>query len=745
MQNVSQAYKESIRDPSRLMNRGYIKVYIGVINQKAQNSVGAKDERNNFTYFSNTHKPFNGFAIEELYATCENNFTKVDGSMRFLPQNEIDVKYNNGLITEEISGTIYISFGDLKGFDIKGLTIDFGECYPINFLIENDSGTHYFTDNNKAYWTTEDVFYGISYLKIIPTKMRYGMNRLRIYQFTCGITNIFTNKEVQNYSLKDYVSSIAETIPSQDMSITVDNQNLYYSVDNPDSALSFMEIGQEVRTSFGYDVTGNGDIEWLQPNTCYLKSWSANDKQAKFTATDRFDYLTGTYYKGYYRESGISLYDLAIDVITNAGMADEREYFVDPYLKKIIVYNPIPVVKHSEALQIIANAGRCVLYEDRQSRIHIQSSFVPDMEISVNNQTEYSHIENILKDDLKDGYAEYSKDFTTVNGSLFFMPQNNDYFNTGYISKSISNENGLFEENPKITINLETGFVPFGLIIRFKNIAPAEFKMTTYYDGAKVLNKVLENLELTYVVHEQFEMFDKIEIEFIKNTPHSRIFVDNILIGDVTDYTFDYKHLVSATPTGTRQQKIKSIKMLKTLYRKSKEEKKEISQEEITISPNNLEYVVYFTNSSYDLSVSVQDNPSVSCYITDQSNYFAKLMFSGITKETIVKYVITGYEFVIEENFLTVPHNENGEEKEWKNPLVSTNEHAKELEEWVASYYLGDIDYQFKYRGDPSVDANDLFYLGLRDRSKSMVRGYENTLTYNGGWSATMKARKVVL
>lgn len=94
---------------------------------------------------------------------------------------------------------------------------------------------------------------------------------------------------------------------------------------------------------------------------------------------------------------------------------------------------------------------------------------------------------------------------------------------------------------------------------------------------------------------------------------------------------------------------------------------------------------------------------------------------------------------------LIVQHGANGEEKNWKNPLISTVEQAKDLEEWLASYYLGDVDYQIKWRGDPRTDANDLFYLDLKDREKTMVRCYQNELKFSGAWSGSMKARKVVL
>lgn len=461
----------------------------------------------------------------------------------------------------------------------------------------------------------------------------------------------------------------------------------------------------------------------------------------------RYGDTTGTYYGGKYRSAGISLYDLAIYVLNDAGITDSREYFVDPYLKGIIVYNPLPVVKHSEALQIIANAGRCTLYEDRQSRIHIKASFVPDMSVSVNNQMDYSHIDNLLKDTEKKAYAICSSDFSTVDGSMFFMPRNSeDYFgDTGYVSNSIADADGNFEENPVITINLEAGFVAYGLIVRFRSVAPLEFHIVTYYQDVLAQDFTVENPDIEYVLCEEFDLFDRMELVFTKGYPNSRVTIDNILIGDVTDYTLNWKTDLQSSPTGTRQQKIKSISVKRTLYLENSETT-DVASEEIVIPNDNYEYVVYFSNPSYDLSAVVEDNVSVSCEILDSSNFFAKVRFSGMTAEnTVVKFKITGREYIVKEQFLTVPHNENGQEKEWSNPLISTVEHAKDLEEWLATYYLGDVDYSYKWRGDPRIDANDLFYLDLKERESILVREYEHTLKFNGAWSCTSKARKAVV
>ena len=751
MQNASKEYKESMKQPYR--NRGYIRVSIGVVNSEAQKNASADDSRNNFTYYSNTKNLFDGYTVTKPYGTCERDYTKTDGTMYFLPKKSSNMQYyNNGIVTEEFMGTIYIRFNTPYKLDIKGLKINWGEHYPVDFTIQNDEITRSYENNDKGNWTTEDTFDGTSYLIIRVTKMENPYLRVRIQEFTSGISNIFTNENIKSYTAKDFVSPISETVPSQDVTLVVDNQNLYYSPDNPESTLSYMEVGQEIKVEFGYDVSGNGDIEWMPEITTYLKNWSASDVEAKFVGTDRFDYLTDKFYKGHFYKEGISLYDLAVNVLEDAGITDKREYFLDPYLKTIIVNNPIPIVTHASALQIIANAGRCALSVDRQKRIHLQSSFVPDMQIFSNGEVDYSNVSNVLNNDEKISYATASKDFTTVNNTLLFKPKNPlDYLTpTGYISSELADEYGKFQENPLLTLDLEAAFIAYGLKINFKNIAPEEFVIRTYNENVLVEEHKYTNPELSFVTNEQFDLFNKMEIEITKGNPLARVFIDNILIDNVTDYILTRKIDLTSSPISTRQNKIKSINIERTIYSEKETERKDLKLEELYLPKGTSTYTVLLTSPSYDYEVLLTDkegnSTSVKCNILKSDNYYLNLQFSNVlTDDTIVRYTIRGKEYNTEYFFTVVNHNDTGEIKEWSNPLISTVSHAKDLEEWLATYFLGDVVYQIPWRGDPRVDANDLFYLETKERGNALIRGYENTLTFNGTWSSTIKARRAVL
>ncbi len=761
MQSVSREYKESMRGIGR--NRGYIKATIGIVNSKAQEEAEVLPDRNNLLYFSNLRAPFNSGVVDRIYAMPEENFSRIDNTMYFAPdENAGFTYYNNGIVAENVGGEIYISFGDTQ-YDIKGLSIDFGDCYPTHFTVENDVRTLTYENNNTRYWNTEDAYAKTSFLRITPLQMVNRNGRLRILKFSCGITNTFVNEDVINYSEKEYVSPIAETLPSNDVTLTVKNYDLYYLPDNPDSALAFMEQGQEVKVALGYDVNGKGNIEWLPDRVTYLKTWKANESQAVFTATDVFDNMAGTYYKGKYRKEGISLYDLAVDVFEDAKI---ENYFIDTYLQDIIVYNPVPVVSHSVALQIIANAGRCAIRQDRYGRIHLQTSFVPEMIVTANNQTEYSHAENLLTNDVKTAYATASNDFSVLDGSIRFLPENGAYLETGYISESLWMESNDAEvknrlsfrlgnnmkafrigghwkgEMPVLTITLEASYTAFGFGINFRNVAPKRFEIITYHADSIVKHVTVKNPQINYYTNEAFMDFDKMEIVFSIGYPNSRIFVDNIIVGQNTDYLLE-RNQMKSVPVAVRQNKIRQIAITYNNYKESTSSGV-LASEEIVVSEDMYEYTAYFKNAAYGLILCIScEDENVTAKIIERSSFYAKIRFSGVTRKTNVNYSISGYSYVVEEQKLIVPYNDDGEIKTWNNPLVSTVEHAENLEEWISDYVLGDVEYDIDWRGDPAVDANDLFQLETKVGMK-YIRNYENSLSFNGAFSGKMKARKVV-
>lgn len=133
----------------------------------------------------------------------------------------------------------------------------------------------------------------------------------------------------------------------------------------------------------------------------------------------------------------------------------------------------------------------------------------------------------------------------------------------------------------------------------------------------------------------------------------------------------------------------------------------------------------------------------IRCEILEAYSYYVKLKFFGIKERVSVKYILKGYSFSIYESSYTVQHDTAGAEREWKNQLISDDGQAADLEAWLADYYQNNLTYDFKYRGDPRVDANDLFFLQRGgEESQTLICAHEIQLNYKGSWDGKMKARR---
>lgn len=132
--------------------------------------------------------------------------------------------------------------------------------------------------------------------------------------------------------------------------------------------------------------------------------------------------------------------------------------------------------------------------------------------------------------------------------------------------------------------------------------------------------------------------------------------------------------------------------------------------------------------------------------VVESGAYYCMLKFDGLTdKDTTLTYTVSGYEYVVDTKGLTHRYNNNGGKTvNWNNPLVDNTEVASLLDDWLANYYLGAVDYSISWRGDPSIDAGDLFNMVKLNGDKIKIKTYQNELSFNGAWSGKLSARKVV-
>ena len=737
MQPASQQYKDlmrrEFRDPL-----SYIRITIGLINQEAQSSAYIPSP-DNYTYYSSFKTPLDNYDVKELYATCDQDYTAANGSMYFLPRKRADVVLNQGFVSEGLMGPVEIRFP--VQHDIKGLTIEFGKAYPMDFTIQSDNNTVEITGNSEGHFVTEDIFNGATFLRFTPSIMVNGQSRFRIHKITMGIGIYFDNRRILSATKKEHISPIMEELPTIDFSLSVNNKDRAFDIENEESSVNFLENGQDITVLYGQELD-NGSVEWLPGAKLQLKEWSADDEEMSFSASDRFNFMDGTYYKGLYRPKGISLYDLALDVLSDAGI-DNRTYWIDSYLKSVKVSNPMPVVAHKEALQLIANAGRCILYQDREGNIFLKSSFIPDMEASSDNETYFSHTGSVLDKAVKKSYALANQDYTSATPTQYFLPKQEEgaiYLNVGYVSESVAKSDGSFAVNPTVEINLEASFKCFGLTLEFGSNNPLEMIFHAYHDGVLVEDYQVTGLNATTVISHEFEEFDRLVLEFTRGLPNNRVILNNITFGDSTDYVFEYGHELTKTPKGTQLAKVRELQVIRTLYNQAGE-MKELAKETIIVTAADNRYIFYFNNPSYDLSCALTEpGEGQTAVIIDSSNYFATVEITGVNGA--VEVSISGRELTSVKANVARQLNPTGSQEVWENPLVSDSVHAADLANWIGDYLKSDRQYDLQYRGEPRIDANDIAFLENKYVPDLLLRVYEHTLKLNGALSGTIKARR---
>ena len=161
-------------------------------------------------------------------------------------------------------------------------------------------------------------------------------------------------------------------LPTNAFDFVVIDKDKAYDPEDAQGIYAYLEAQQPVVFEFGYELN-DGSIEWIPGGTTFTTSELSVDVAAaipkvSFKSVSTLNYLTKTYTEGLYYPSGITLYDLAEDVLQFCNIPLNAEgnsrWTLDDALKDYSTKMPLPVSEARECLQLIANAGMCVLTDD---------------------------------------------------------------------------------------------------------------------------------------------------------------------------------------------------------------------------------------------------------------------------------------------------------------------------------------------------------------------------------------------
>ena len=168
MQSSSYEYRQAMN--AQLRPRSAVVVNIGIINQLAQEEAYVSSAYEIFPY---VEQAFGNARFEAYYVTCEENYARE--GMYFPPEDVSTMALYQGIVSKTVvNGSISISFDTVKS--IKGLTIDFGEFYPEDFMIVAGGKTVNVIGNQSGMYITEETFDNIATITI--KSMRYQLTML---------------------------------------------------------------------------------------------------------------------------------------------------------------------------------------------------------------------------------------------------------------------------------------------------------------------------------------------------------------------------------------------------------------------------------------------------------------------------------------------------------------------------------------------------------------------------------------
>lgn len=374
---------------------------------------------NDEAYFSDVDSIISGtLKNSEKYGSLEHGLWGLDGSFTVTDGSPTDPGYVSRVTSDSncnFTSTIpkiTLSFTSLTYNAIPGITITWSTVYnewATSYRVTAYNGSIVvaqttITGNTSP--VSEVILAMNQYDKITVEILSWSHpnHRARCSEILLGISKVYVKDDLLGYDHSQLVDLLSATLPTNKITFKLRNEDNRWNPDNPTGSEQFLLERQEIRVRYGMEV--DKEIEWIKGGTFWLSEWSTpmNGLEASFTARDLFEFMNEEYIGP---KSG-TLYDIAIAAFQQADLPiqdnGEVRYYVDPILEEYetdISGENTQAYAISEILQMVAHAGNCVLYQDRDGVVRVEpwntsySGYVIDKHVS------FSHPEYNLHKPLK--------------------------------------------------------------------------------------------------------------------------------------------------------------------------------------------------------------------------------------------------------------------------------------------------------------------------------------------------------
>lgn len=417
MQTVSENWKKVHKQT--LLNESYVEVSLDIADPESLADASSQD--NGAVYISDTSE-----IVSEVdknivpYCTLEQNMWLLDGGRKAIPESQYgDSGYVGDVLSDDVcifsSKIPIITINFSKVFDnlIPGITITWSAAYgefADSFIVTAYNGDTIVarkevTGNRsvKSLVLLDIVNYDRIVIQIKKWCLPY--HRARVEEVFVGMNKVYSKTDLFDYSHSQSVDPVSTSLPKMEIKFSIDNVSGEYNPYNDQGMAKYLMARQEVKAKYGLKLN-DGSTEWIKGGTFYLSEWYAkqNGMSADFTARDLLEFMSAIYEENHDLSSR-TLYELAEKVLMAADLPLNSDgtvkWVIDESLKSISTTAPLPQDTLANCLQVIANAGECVLYQDRSGTLRIEPLKFDVSDYEINSFNSYSKSEITVAKSIK--------------------------------------------------------------------------------------------------------------------------------------------------------------------------------------------------------------------------------------------------------------------------------------------------------------------------------------------------------
>ena len=418
---VSDAWKLKQRD--RLAPEGFVEISYLVSEDGLQaEAVASSGDQAVFSDLD-TITEIDANRSSPKYATMELNRWLLDGSSSLLGSGPYEnAGYVSDTFCDDADPLLTVSLPVVHAQPIQGITITWSTEYnefPTRFKVTAYNGssavaTTTVTDNTTVISSVTLNIENYNSVVIQVLDWCLPFRRARIEQVVLGIYVTYTKTELTAYSHEQIGCMVAGELPKNSITFSLENTSGLWNPLNPDGYVKYLAERQQIQVRYGFDI--DGSVEWIKAGTFYLSEWStpSNGLTATFTARDMLEFIMDVPYTGI--KAG-ALYEIAAAVVAEASLPYGAEVYIDSILQGVSTDFSADTSEYTQAeiLQMVANAGNCVIYQDRDGVLRIEPLKALLSGYNITENESYSYPEVTLSKPLKAVKVSYGEQSYTLN------------------------------------------------------------------------------------------------------------------------------------------------------------------------------------------------------------------------------------------------------------------------------------------------------------------------------------------